>query len=518
MLLLSHKHRALVLPFRQDIASLLPHAVQIDYQGQPHLAFHHGVEETKLLRNLDISAPAPIVEHYDWPGPKRPFDVQVKTAAMLTMHDRAFVLNEMGTGKTNSALWAYDFLRKARLVKKMLVVAPLSTLNFVWRRAIMETLPNTKAVVLHGDRAKRLKLLKMDVDIYIVNHDGLNVIHKELARRPDIDIICIDEVGAYRNASAVRSKVAREVCMTRRRVWGLTGSPTPNAPTDAYGISKLVTPGRAPKSFTQFRNDTMIQVSAFRWVPRKEATEVVAELLQPSVRFSLDDTVELPQMIPRPLDVEQGPRQRAVYKQMADQMAVLLHEGQVTAANGGVMLSKLLQVSGGYIYMDDGRYAVLDNDLRLQAMTEIIDQSWGKVIVFAPFIHTVHGIELHLKKEGLDYRRVTGGTPTSERDEIFTTFQNTDQIDVLVAHPGCMSHGLTLTAADTIVWFGPITSLETFEQANARITRIGQKRKQQVFMLQGTEAERRIYRRLQSKKEVQDGILDILKNLHKDEQ
>jgi SNF2 family DNA or RNA helicase len=76
-----------------------------------------------------------------------------------------------------------------------------------------------------------------------------------------------------------------------------------------------------------------------------------------------------------------------------------------------------------------------------------------------------------------------------------------------------MAHGLTLTAADTIVWFGPTTSLEIFEQANARIRRVGQKHKQQVFMLQGTKMERELYARLRDKRDVQNGILDILADL-----
>ena len=93
-------------------------------------------------------------------------------------------------------------------------------------------------------------------------------------------------------------------------------------------------------------------------------------------------------------------------------------------------------------------------------------------------------------------------------------FQNTSSVKALVAHPVCMSHGLTLTAADTIVWFSPTTSLETFEQANARIRRIGQRHRQQIIMLQSTPAERAIYARLRSKRDAQNNVLELTRKSH----
>jgi len=80
---------------------------------------------------------------------------------------------------------------------------------------------------------------------------------------------------------------------------------------------------------------------------------------------------------------------------------------------------------------------------------------------------------------------------------------------VLVAHPECVAHGITLTAADTIVWFGPITSNETYEQANARIRRVGQKHKQQIIHLQSTAVEKKVYRMLQNQANVQDSFLKM---------
>jgi SNF2 family DNA or RNA helicase len=88
-------------------------------------------------------------------------------------------------------------------------------------------------------------------------------------------------------------------------------------------------------------------------------------------------------------------------------------------------------------------------------------------------------------------------------------FQNTSKLKVLLAHPQCVAHGITLTAADTAIWFGPITSLETYDQANHRIRRVGQKHKQQIIHLQSTAVERKVYGMLNKKQDVQKQFLQM---------
>jgi SNF2 family DNA or RNA helicase len=513
MIHISHEHKQVVVPYRPEYDTLFPHGQVFHWQGVQHMAVPHGIEETKLFRNLDLPVPAPIVEHYRFGGNVKPFDVQIRTAAAMTMNPRFYCLNAMGTGKTKSALWAYDYLRSQGLIRKMLIVCPVSIMDFTWVREIMETVPGTKVVVLHGTKDKRLKRLASDWDIAIINHDGLPVLEKELIACKDIDLVVIDEAAMFRNARAGRSKVARAVVANRKYVWAMTGQPCPNDPTDAFGLAKLVTPFSCPRSFVFFRQDVMTQVSQFKWVPKKDAADKVAKLLQPSVRYSLDDVIELPELVERTIDVPQSPQQREYYQKIKDYAAAQLKEGAITAVNGGVVLQKCLQISCGYVYLDNGKYARLDNDDRLEMLEQIIEGTTGKTIVFSPWIHSATGVGQFLAKKGIDYATVTGAVSQTERTKIFGLFQDTSKYKVLNAHPGCMAHGLTLTAADTIVWFAPISSLETFEQANARIRRIGQHKKQQVVMLQGTFAERQAYQRLRLKRNVQENVLDLLADL-----
>lgn len=95
-------------------------------------------------------------------------------------------------------------------------------------------------------------------------------------------------------------------------------------------------------------------------------------------------------------------------------------------------------------------------------------------------------------------------------DVIFTEFQDTPKYKVLLAHPACMAHSLTLTAASTTIWAGPVTSLETFHQANGRTFRVGQKHKTLVAMIGGTPMERKMYRLLGANEKLQNHFLSLV--------
>jgi SNF2 family DNA or RNA helicase len=498
------------VPDSAELRNLFPSAKQITLGGQVVLAMPHGLPETFILRKLGYQVPSPILTHYDWAGSIAPFDVQRSTCAMLTMNERAYVLNGMGTGKTKAALWAWDYLRSNRFCGKLLVAAPLSTLSFVWVREIMSTLPHRKCAVLHGSKDRRLeRLADPDVEIFIINHDGLKVVGEMLATRTDIDVLVIDELAVYRNGKPDRTKEAIKLGARMKWVWGMSGSPMPNSPTDVWAQCKIVTPLRVPKYFTRFRNELMTKLDMFRYVPKPDAVAKAFDVMQPAVRFRLDDVVELPESVERTVDVEMGVHQAKVYKDVAAKCYAAVQNHEITAANAGAAMNKLLQISCGWVYTAAGATVSLDNDARVGALVDNILSAEHKAIVFVSYKHVLAGISKALNKEQIEHACVSGDTSPKERNEIFTAFQVTDKYKVLVAHPTCMSHGLTLTAADTIIWFGPITNNDTFEQATARIRRVGQKHKQLVLHMQATPIEKKIYRMLRSKQSIQSALLEL---------
>ena len=517
-MLISKKKKALLLRLRdpERVITIIPKSKMVDYDGKKYVAVKHGVDETRVLRNLGISAPSPIKHHYEWPGRYKPFYAQRETADFLSMNQRAFVLNDIGSGKTLSTLWAFDYLKDAGVVKKVLVVSPLSTLERTWADEVWQHFPHLTSVVLYGSAKTRIKLLEEDADIYLINHDGLKVpgVVEALALREDIDLVVVDEIAQVaRTFGTDRYKALNEVVNKQfnRRAWGLTGTPIPNNPTDAWAQCRLLVPSNVPPYFNRFREQVMRQVTRFLWVPRQSALEVVERAMQPSIRFTRDECIDLPPCLFQERAVELTAPQLKAYRDMMNKFKAEVDAGEVTAANEAIKAQKMLQIVCGALYGEDKEILKIDALPRLSVVKEVVEEAGTKIIVFVPFISTVHLVADYLKSENFTVECIYGAVPKRERDRIFTAFQKTDVPKVLVAQPAAMSHGLTLTAASTIIWYAPITSNDIFEQANGRITRPSQKQNQFVVMLGGTDVERRYYDRLKRKQKTQGALLESIK-------
>ncbi len=498
-----------LIPPDEGLSALVPGRM-VDFRGQRVMAYPHNTETTRLARNMGYKVPAPVLSQYEWPSDPPPFSTQKTTAALLTMQARAYVLSEMGTGKTRAALYACDHMFKENQIEKVLVVAPLSTLTQVWDKEIFRYFMHLSTVILHHPvRKKRLALLRDNAaaKIHIINHDGLKMMRQQLIDQK-YDVVIIDEVATFRNASTELWKAARSVIRNTPYVWGLTGSPTPNEPPDAWGLAKLLTPNRATPYKKEFIRRTMTQITEFRWVPKPDANDQVYAMLQPAVRFKRDDCVELPETTYKDIEVTPSKQVKDTYDNMVKKLKLAFQEGTVTAANEGVLFSKLLQISCGWVYTQDKGVVRLDNKNRVQELIDIYEQAAGKVICFTNFKHSTEELYARVLKK-TNAAIVHGGTPMGYRNDIFNTFQDSPEKQLLIAHPQCMAHGLTLTAANTIVWFTPTTSLEIYEQANARITRPGQEHKTLVIHLTGTAIERKLYSRLRQKARLQGALLDM---------
>lgn len=502
--------RALVLPARKDVLNLVPQAKPFDVKGYRMMYLPHNPEMVRLLYNMGVKAPEPIRFYYDWANTK-PFASQIDTAALMSTHRRAFVLNEMGTGKTRAALYAFDYLRSAGRANIMLVAAPLSTLVTVWEQEIFANFHHLTSVVVYGSAAKRRKLLSQKADIYIINHDGIEVVQEELMKLAP-DTVLLDELAAYRNSSTDRWKMAKPIVHKATWAWGLTGAPTPNEPTDAYGQVKLLRPDNISFSFKAFKDETMLQVSQFRWIEREDANDHVFRVMQPSIRVTRDQAFDLPPVTYSTRQIALDSRAASVYKKMYDELAVQYQAREITAANEGVKLSKLLQISAGFAYDDDSAAAYIGSKDRIKEVFSIIEGASRKVIVFAPFRYLAEMLHAAVSKKW-QAALVHGDVGKSERDKIFTDFQKSQYPHVIVAHPATMAHGLTLTRADTIVWASPTMSLETYEQANARITRAGQVAHAHIVHIQATPVEAQVYARLRRRAKLQGTLLDMFANI-----
>jgi len=508
----AEKAKTLVMPFDPRIAATVPHARIVHKGGRQFHLVPHRSTEVKLLRNLGYRPPAPVLSQYDWCN-TTPFKHQVTTVAMLTTCGRGYVLNGLGSGKTRSALFAADFLMKQGEARKALIIAPLSTLSGTWDREIFEVMPNRTARVLHGTRAKRLSELAEDADFYIINTDGISVIEDALMDRGDIDIVIVDELAQFRNARTRRHKIIKRITHKRKWVWGMSGLPTPNGPTDAWGQARIITPERVPKYFKQFQQSVEYQITQFKWTPRPEANRIVNKALQPAVRFATDDCIDLPPTTYSTRTSQLGGDQMKAYKSMLKKFYVMYQGEEIDASNAGVKVAKLLQIACGFAYTESSSVEFPTN-AKLDVVREIIDETEQKVLVFAPFTQAVEIIGRELMKD-YSIEMVDGQTSKRQRDAIFSLFRTSDHPKVLIAHPGVLSHGLTLTEANVIIWYSPTMSYETYEQANARIVRPGQKHHTHIVNIESCGMETYMFKRLQAKGKMSTALLDMFADMTK---
>lgn len=517
MRLVPEKNAVLINPRNKArFLKMIPSAVPVTVDGRSVLAVPHRLDETRVLNNLGLRVPSPIVHKYSFPRAPfidKPFQAQVETASFLTLNPRSFVLNDLGTGKTLAALWAYDYLRSKGLVGKLLVVCPLSTMERAWGDEIFSHLPHLKFSTVYGSKAKRLKLLAdTSVDIYIINHHGAAIIQDALDKRPDITNVVVDEIAQIgRNASTDIWKSLNYIINgpIKRPAWGLTATPIPNEPTDAYSQVRLIAPHRCKKSYRAFRFDTMSQISQYTWVAKKNALEQVDEFMQPAIRFHRSACVDLPPTIYMTHESPLSPTATKAYKEMKNNMAMQVENGTITAVNAAVKAMKLVQIACGVVYDEHGVEFTVDAKDRMRLCVDIVGQSDSKSIVFVPFRSAITQVAEYIQKAGYTVGVIHGGVAKKARDEIFANFQKTGHPQVIVAQPGAMAHGLTLTKASTICWYAPITSAEIYEQANGRVTRPGQKYTTVIARIQGTDVERRIYYSLANKLAMQNVLLDL---------
>ncbi len=503
------KTLALKLNHPNRVLDSIPTAKPVEVRGIPLVLAPHRLDEVKVLNNLGIKAPSPILHYYDWPGQHTPYDHQKQTAAFLTLNQRGLVLNEIGTGKTQSSLWAADYLIKTGHVKKVLILSPLSTLERVWGDALFKEFTHRKFVVLHGTAKKRMDLLKQNVQFYIINHDGFPIIAEQAVGM--FDLVIVDEAAVLRNPSTRRFKLFRKwIDMNpATRLWLMTGTPTPNDPTDAWALAKLVGSPNCTKTYTSFREQVMMKIGQWKFIPRPGSVDIVKHILQPAVRYTRDECFDLPDTVVQTRQVDLTPEQSLHYKKMLKHFVSEATEGTITAVNEAVKIQKLVQIACGVAYGDDGQCIELDCSPRVNLVKEVIEEAGEKVIVFVPLTGTLHMLEKELAKHW-SVGVVNGEVSSHKRNQIFHDFQHSRDPHVLVAHPGTMAHGLTLTSASTIIWYGPINSNEQYVQANGRIERIGKKHVSNVIHIEATELEYRMYERLKNKQKLQGLLLDLI--------
>jgi SNF2 family DNA or RNA helicase len=454
--------------------------------------------------------PSPIQKDYKWPGMYTPFKHQETTAAFLTLQDRAFCFNEAGTGKTSSVIWAADYLMTQGLIKRVLIICPLSIMYSAWQADIFKTAMHRSVAVAYGDANKRKKVINGVYEFVIINYDGVGIVSEEISKL-GFDLIVVDEANAYKTATTKRFKTLVKIMKPSTKLWMLTGTPASQSPLDAFGLAKLVNPGGVPKYFTAWRDKVMHQITRFKYVPKPTSRQDVYNALQPAIRFEKAQCLDLPPVMYQTREVPLTPQVIRYYRAIKDQMLIEAAGEKISAVNAAAKLTKLLQISGGAVYSDTREIVEFDVSPRLNALMEVLDETEHKVIVFVPYRHTIELVSKHLQGEGVTNEIISGDVGAKERGDLINRFQTSEFPRVLIIQPQAASHGVTLTAANTVVFWSPVMSVETYLQCVARIDRVGQVNSMTVVHLQGSEVERKMYQMLQGKVASHEKLVDLYK-------
>jgi len=505
------RDKAVLLNLRNPkrVTTVIPNSKELSMN---EVVVKWGMFEALKLKSLNINVPSPISKRYKWAGQHKPYEHQKKTAEFLTMNKRAFCFNEQGTGKTASAIWAADYLMTQKQIRRVLVVCPLSIMDSAWRADLFSFAMHRSVDVAYGSKKKRTDIINSGAEFVIINYDGVDIVKEDIING-GFDCIIVDEATHYKNAQTKRWKTLKKLISDDTWLWMMTGTPAAQSPLDAYGLAKLINPLNVPKFFGSFRDMVMWKVTQFKWMPKENASQIVHEVLQPAIRFTKEECLDLPDMVYVKRKVEMTKQQVKYYEELRKKMVMQVEDESITAVNAAIVLNKLLQISSGAVYTDDSETLEFDISNRYNVLKEAIDESSQKVLVFVPFRHTIDLLVNRLTADQVTCGVIRGDVSASKRTELFDKFQTTPNPQVLIIQPQAAAHGVTLTAANTVVWWGPTSSLETYAQANARVHRSGQKHKCTVIQLYGSAAEQRIYRLLDSRIDVHTKIIDLYKEL-----
>ena len=395
-------------------------------------------------------------------------------------------------------------------ISHVLVIAPKRVAEDTWTREASkwDHLQGLRVSPVLGSQRQRIQALSRKADIYVIGRDNVQWLVTRYDKLWPFDMVVIDELSSFKNPQAKRFRELRKVMPMVERVVGLTGTPSPNGLMDLWAEIYLLDRGerlgRTIGAYREqwFRPALQNGFVVYKWAPVRGAEEQIRERISDiCVSMSAADYLELPDRIDREIPVKLSDDEMQQYRLLERTQILQLESGEVVAAlNAAAVMTKLLQLSNGSAYADDGS-VVRIHERKLDALEEIVDTTDGPVLVFYSFRHDLQAIK----------DRIPEARELSGPDDI--SAWNRGEIRVLLAHPASVGYGLNLQdGGHVIVWYGLTWSLELYQQANARLHRQGQTRPVIIHHLiaEGTVDEQ-VMRALKAKDTGQAALLAALK-------
>lgn len=440
-----------------------------------------------------------------------PYQHQKAGIEWIVEHPAAALFWGMGTGKTVTTLTALDLLMDLFEDGPAIVIAPKRVAENTWSTECSkwEHLQHLRVSKVIGTLKERQEALAREADIYVINRENVVWLVDTLGSRWPFPIVVIDELSSFKSAQAKRWKALRRVRGRIKRMIGLTGTPRPNGLEDLWPEIYLLDQGeRLGRTLGAFRARYLVPEKmnghiVYSYRPREGAEDEVYERLADiCMSINKDDVLQLPGQIYIDVPLEAPPALLKKYKQFErDKVLECLDEdGEIMAGSAAALTNKLLQFANGAIYDLDGRVHEI-HDIKLDALEELIEEAGGDpVLVLYAYKHDRDRIMQRIECRELD-------KPKDIDD------WNAGKIQVAIAHPASIGHGLNLQQGGHItIWFGLTWSLELYQQANERLNRPGQTHVCRVYhlVLNGTHDER-VLEALSRKDEGQAAAIEALR-------
>ncbi len=431
----------------------------------------------------------------------------------------AALLMDMGLGKSLTSIAITGQLFNDKKIERVLVICPTSIIG-VWLEEFKKFADFDYCIeaiigTTMSKRKDKLKLLchKIGLKVAIINYEATWRMEKELnIYKPDI-IIC-DESQKIKNPSASQSKTIHRLGVKAKYKIILTGTPVQNSPMDVFSQWKFLDPNIFGLSFYAFRNHYAVMGGYYNHqiLRYKNMDELTSKAHSVAYRITKEEALDLPKQIFLNRYCELEPTARKIYDTVVKESYAELMDGEITATNVLTKLMRLSQIAGGHVKDDEGRMQVISksklNELK-DIMEDVIIDNKKKLVIFARFIPEIESIKSLAREMEIRYSYITGEIKTEERSEMCSKFQNDNNIKLFIAQIQTAGLGITLTAADTAVFYSLDFNYANYSQAIARTHRIGQKNTCTYINLIATETvDEKILKALESKQDIAKNIVD----------
>lgn len=396
----------------------------------------------------------------------------------------------MGCGKTLTAIAVAGTLYQTKRIRRVIIVAPTSVCS-VWPKEFDDfaDFPHIVKVML-GTKQQRLKQLQDLCDfpskalrVAVINYESTwreGIFEKLMDFRADL--IIADESQRIKTHDTEQSKAMHKLGDQTPYKLILSGTPVQNNALDLYSQYRFLDPNVFGTNFYQFRNRYCVMggFNKKQIVAYKDLDGLIKKEHSIAYRVTKEEALDLPEQTFETRYISLSPKERKLYDKIRKESAAELANGErISATTVLTKMLRLQQFTGGFLVTDDSDKPQQFSSGKINALEDIIDDyvlgAGKKLVVFARFRPEIDLIATLLKKKKIQFGQIYGDIPLEQRGEIVKDFQTNPDTKVFVAQIDTAGLGITLTAADTCVYYSVNFNYAAYSQSLARIHRIGQR-------------------------------------------